>query len=82
MLCTTCNYHRKPASDTNIEEGWIGCALRLRENHLKYHEFQIECEIQGEGWIRNCYLNANSGHLLNYQLLHKNVTSCNNYLPI
>lgn len=81
-ICKNCYYHRKPASDTNIEKGWIGCAIRLREDHQNHHELNITCEVQGEGWIRNCYLDSHTGHLINFQLLHKNVTSCGNFMEI
>jgi len=80
MMCLNCKYGRNPADLSNLEQGWVGCAIGLVENRIRAED-SIQCDAQGTGWIDQSYPDEpKTGRLINLQLLHKNVTKCPYYL--
>lgn len=87
-LCYTCTKARHPAAQENIEKGYVGCCMRLLTDdgtstgnslNLDYHEI-TKAKIVGIGWIRNSHIKGiGSGHLINGQIITREVSKCNCY---
>lgn len=78
-LCYDCTHARKPASDANIDKGYVGCAEYCRKES---YSFITECNELGEGWVdlRASVFGPRSGMITNMQLLTLEVTKCSAYL--
>jgi hypothetical protein len=78
-LCHNCRNARKPASDENIMNGYVGCSLRV----LGKDWSQIsEANEIAEGWVdlrSELTLGKGSGIICNLQLLTIGVTKCEEF---
>ena len=73
-LCLNCRHARNPADLSNLDKGWIGCALLLIDSPT-INPGRIEAIEYGEGWIDRSYPHEEkSGHIISLQLLHKEVS--------
>lgn len=80
-ICYNCDLARKPASDENRKNGYVGCCLRvLHPIHFDWDEITEAKEV-GEGWVDlKARIDGNkSGVISNYQLLTLEVKSCNQF---
>jgi hypothetical protein len=75
-ICYACDLARKPASDENRDNGYVGCCLRVMGKD--WTEI-IEGKEVAEGWVD---LRASideikgSGIITNLQLLTKQISAC------
>lgn len=77
-LCYTCEHARKPATETNRDIGWVGCAEYARKEHCN---FVGNAKEIGEGWVdlRASIFGKKSGIITNFQLLTLEVKTCSAY---
>jgi hypothetical protein len=77
-ICYKCVNARKPASDENVDEGWVGCAEYARKEHCYFVEKFKEL---GEGWVdlKASIFGKRSGVITNLQLLTREVEECNSF---
>jgi hypothetical protein len=78
-LCYNCIHARKPASDANIDKGYVGCAEYCRK---QTYGFISEFKEIAEGWVdlRASIFGPRSGITTNFQLLALEVSKCTAYL--
>lgn len=80
-VCYSCDFSRRPASNSNIEKGYVGCCIRVLNLPNRDFEEITDAEEIGEGWVdlKSRIGRASSGMITNFQLLTKGVKSCNFY---
>lgn len=78
-ICYMCENARKPASDENRSNGYVGCCIRCDgKDHWKINTAK---EV-AEGWVdlrAGIDDEKGSGITTNYQLLTLEVTSCDEF---
>ena len=91
-LCYNCRNSRKPASDTNIEKGYVGCCAPLKMNISSNEDFALldyfiekklnwQLKEAADGWVdlRSNVFGEGSGIITNYQLLTLEVKQCKDF---
>jgi len=74
-ICYNCIRARKPAADSNLAKGWVGCAEYAEKENF---DFIKEAKELGEGWVdlRSPVFGSKSGVITNLQLLTLEVKEC------
>ncbi len=72
-------WSRNPASDTNLKNGFVGCAYGFNTDCTKpYYDYIEEAKAVGEGWVdlRSSPFEKRSGIITNFQILTLEVKKC------
>lgn len=78
--CWDCVYSRRPAAESNLEEGWTGCCIRAVNEFWDHDAIQVG--QVGEGWVdlkSEPEFGIRSGVITNFQLLTRQVSDCLKY---
>lgn len=78
-ICYACRNARNPASNGNIEKGYVGCAEFTRKGD---YDFVGDCKELAEGWVdlRAKIFGEKSGIMTNLQLMTLEVTNCSSFV--
>jgi hypothetical protein len=77
-ICYGCANARKPASNENRDNGWVGCT-QLLNSETGDISFLSLAEEAGEGWVdlrSPVFAEQGSGIITNFQLLTRKVAKC------
>lgn len=81
-ICYNCRNARKPASDENQENGYVGCAYFAREQNEEKYPMSVignNTKEVAEGWVdlRARIFGEKSGIITNIQIITLEVKTCN-----
>lgn len=78
-ICFDCEHARKPAAESNLEKGYVGCCIRC----LGFNwDSIIQAEEVGEGWVdlrTKPDFGVKSGAITNFQIITKGVQVCGKF---
>ncbi len=80
-ICYGCDHARKPASDENLNKGYVGCCEYLRQQN-SYLYIKTAREL-AEGWVdlHAAIFGTRSGTMTNMQLMTLEVSECDEHKP-